>query len=90
MSNQKQQLSPKEIEWLTLSIWEELKAFSDYLNRGVLATDDELKEVYNHVMVEELKHAAMQIAILAKDNPDFGCYIFEFLNADNVLDTEED
>ena len=89
MSNEKQ-LSPKEIEWLTLSIWEELKAFSDYLNRGVLATDDELKKVYNHVMVEELKHAAMQIAILAKDNPDFGCYIFEFLNADTVLESEED
>lgn len=87
MSNEKQ-LSAQEIEWLALSIGEELKAFADYLSRWALATDEEVKQVYNHIMIEELKHAAMEIAILAKDNPEFGCYLFEYLNADSILDAE--
>lgn len=39
-------------------------------------------------MCEELKHAAMQIAKLAKDDNEFAACLFEYMNADDIVEAE--
>lgn len=83
------QLSPGIFNDLCISIGEELKAASDYRQRALRCPDDEAKRIFGHIMCEELKHAAMQIAKLAKDDNEFASYLVEFINADDIVAFEE-
>lgn len=82
------QLSPGTFRDLCISVGEELKAAADYRDRALNCVDDEAKEIFGHIMCEELKHAAMQIAKLAKDDNEFAAYLYEFINSDNIVDVE--
>lgn len=44
--------------------------------------------MWGHIMCEELKHAAMQIAKLAKDDNEFAAYLFEYINSDDIVEAE--
>lgn len=83
------QLSPETFKDLCISVGEELKAASDYRMRALQCVDDEAKKIFGHIMCEELKHAAMQIAKLAKDDNEFAAYLYEFMNSEDIVETEE-
>lgn len=83
------QLSPVAFHDLCISVWEELKAASDYRQKALRSTDGELNKIFTHIMCEELNHAAMQIAKIAKDDNDFACSLWEYLNADNIIELED-
>lgn len=83
------QLSPGVFRALCLSVGEELKAAADYRDRALQGSDDEAIRIWGHIMCEELKHAAMQIAKLAKDDNEFAAYLYEYMNADDILAVEE-
>ena len=84
------QLSPGVFRDLCISVGEELKAAADYRDRALRTWEsEEAKLIFGHIMCEELKHAAMQIALLAKDDNDFAAYLYEFMNSDSIIETEK-
>lgn len=82
------QLSPGVFRALCLSVGEELKAAADYRDRALESSDDEANRIWGHIMCEELKHAAMQIAKLAKDDNEFAACLYEYMNADDIVEAE--
>lgn len=83
------QLSPGVFRDLCISVGEELKAAADYRDRALQSSDDEAKRIFGHIMCEELKHAAMEIAKLAKDDNEFAAYLYEYINSDDIVAVEE-
>lgn len=83
------QLSHGVFRDLCISVGEELKAAADYRDRALKSSDDESKRIFWHIMCEELKHAAMQIVRLAKDDNEFAAYLYEYMNADDIVAVEE-
>jgi len=56
----------KELEFLRLSLMEELDAINKYQERIANSTDEEVKKVLQHNMDEEKEHTAMLVELLRK------------------------
>jgi len=64
-----------------VSLAEELEAIDSYHQRIDVSGDDKLKAILIHNRDEEMEHAAMLMAWLAKAMPGFGAQMQKFLNA---------
>lgn len=78
-----------EVKALCISAWEKLKAAFDYLDRATKCTDKDIVRMMEHISQEEFKHAAMHIATIAKMDNNFCSWLYDFMNADSIVDAEE-
>lgn len=73
-----------------MSTGEELKAVFDYLDRSSKSTDPEIKRMFSHIAEEEFKHAAMNIAKLAKMDNNFAACLYDYMNSDDIVGAEDE
>lgn len=72
------------------SLREELEAVDFYQQRADACTDEELKKILLHNRDEEKEHAAMLSAWLKKHDSGFKKEFDEYLNAEDIVETEKD
>lgn len=88
--NNNANVSLEEVKFLCISTGEELKAAFDYLDRQSKSTDGEIKRMFAHISEEEFKHAAMNIAKLAKMDNNFAACLYDYMNSDDIVGAEDE